>query len=235
MDEPVLRAYEIYGPVDGLEIVPAHPQRDWMNASVMEHQPDPNKVEIGHANRCLPLLMANQIGWNIVNKIPFMVTSMPDGHMLYHWEHGQARVGAPRNNFRFENMLTWPLPWTFETPPGWDLLLMPPPNVRLPVGVNALTALVETDHVAASFTYNWHVPPQTSIWVEAGAIVCRLLPYQTGELEKFGFEIVHNQHPDYAEWQSDRTAAMQRSIKPPYVWERSYFKVAKRLKIKRRS
>lgn len=231
---PLLEAFPVRGDVDGLEIVPAHQQRQWMNEHPMEEQHDPDKIEKGLANRCLPLLMANQMGWNVVNTRDFMATSTPDGRMLYHWEQPPPREGGPRPNFKVGNLITWPSPWTFKTPPGWDLLILPPPNVHLPTGVTCLSALVETDHVPATFTFNWRVEPGLSVWIAAGDVVCRLLPYQTAELEQFSLKMHDGEQPGYQEWLRDRSERLQKLLTPGNRWERPYFQIAKRKKLARR-
>jgi Family of unknown function (DUF6065) len=48
-------AYELH-PGHGVELVPASRERSWMNSTRKRC-----------ANRCLPLLMANQAGWLVVN------------------------------------------------------------------------------------------------------------------------------------------------------------------------
>lgn len=240
MSDFSFKVYNILdGPLDGIDLIPAHQQRQWMNQTLMPHAPE-NKdhAEKGFANRCLPLLMANQMGWDVINMIPFVATSMPppDGRMIFHWLEGRQPVrGGPRNNFG-ENLLTWPSPWTFNTPPGWDLLITPPPNVRMPQGVDVLSALVETDHSPATFTFNWHIEAGRSVWVERDQPICRLIPYPTGELEKFKLEMLEGRTPEYEQWLNDRMASTIRSHEDPEnaPWEKAYWKVAKRLKIKRR-
>jgi hypothetical protein len=157
---------------------------------------------------------------------------LDSGKMIYHWPGPPPRNGGPRNNFD-ENMLTWPSPWTFETPPGWDLLILPPPNVYLPDGVTVLTALVETDHIPASFTFNWRVTPGTSVWVNPGDIVCRLLPYPTAVLEEFQIEQVRSRQPGYDKWLEERSTALQAAATPEGKWGKLYWDEAKRRKIKR--
>lgn len=235
MTDPLLEVFPVEGrPVDGLEIVPAHQQREWMTQMPVEEQHNPEKIERGMGNRCLPMLMVNQLGWNVVNKAAFMATSMPDGRVVYHWERPVPRNGGPRPNFRSGNLLTWPSPWTFQTPPGWDLLILPPPNEWLPAGATCLSALVETDHVPATFTFNWRIEPGRSVWVNEGDVVCRLLPYPTGEFEAFGLKMHETEHPGYQAWLQDRTVRLRKLLEPGNRWERPYFQIAKRKKLARR-
>src|SRR5688572_2963578 len=46
-----------------VKAVPASRWRDWMSSTINRH-----------ANRCLPLLMANQSGWVLLNPAPFTAT-----------------------------------------------------------------------------------------------------------------------------------------------------------------
>jgi hypothetical protein len=57
-EPPKLTTYELWGG-HGLRLVPASPNRDWMNNTAWRN-----------ANRCLPMLMANQSGWVLLNNAP---------------------------------------------------------------------------------------------------------------------------------------------------------------------
>jgi len=51
------------GPAPAMKIVPASRWRDWMNATALRN-----------ANRCLPLLAANEAGWVLLNVRRFVAT-----------------------------------------------------------------------------------------------------------------------------------------------------------------
>lgn len=228
----LLKAHQTLGGELGLEIVPAHPQRDWMTATPVPGPVDKDTNLTGFANRCLPLLMANQLGWNLVSTRSFVMTSMPTGFLLFHWEERPAQQGMPRNNFG-NNLCTWPLPWLFETPPGWDLLVVPPPNKYLPAGVTCLTGLVETDHAITTFTANWRVEPGLSVWVKAGDPIATLIPYPTDQLGEMRLEIDSELPEGYEQWRDHRQQATQNTLRDGAIWEKFYWDRAKRRKLKR--
>lgn len=221
----------------GVKIVPAHPQRQWMNNSAFPAVPGDTPEQTaewadkkGIANRCLPLLMANQIGWNIVTTYEYAITSMPDGMVAIHWSDPRGIppvAGAPRNNFG-SNIVSWSVPWVLRTPPGWDLLIQGPANYFLPPGVTPLSGLVETDQEHTSFTMNWHITPRATVWVSVGDVIATIIPFPTAELEKFTL-VEHGEPPEgHAKWYAERFP----KTKNPRDWLKEYWDSAKRRKIR---
>lgn len=227
--------------IDGLEIVPAHPQREWMNKTPMpqrhDHsapvEPTVKQDQFGFANRCLPMLMANQIGWNVVTKVPYVITALSQGnHVTYFPLRRPPRFGGPVNNFA-NGIVTWQVPWVMETPPGWDLLVIPPPNKYLPSGVTCLSGLVETDHSPATFTVNWHLEPLTAVHLEPGDVIATLIPFHTDEADGWGFEEDLVPPAGYEEWQAKRAESNNHQSENFGRWDKDYWNNAKRRKIKR--
>lgn len=158
------------------KIVPASRWRDWMNAT-----------EDRLANRCLPLLMANQSGWVLLNPVPFRAT----------WEGGdsaaaltveyppgtpdEARVAGSHFGygivtFRFRDLIL--------TPPGWNVIARGPTNSPKD-GVCALDGLIESDWSAAPFTMNWKLTRPGTVAFERDEPFCQIFPQRRGELERF--------------------------------------------------
>lgn len=107
------------------------------------------------ANRCLPLLMANQAGWLVVNTTRVRARwnggAAPDS---VEFEYGDsASTFRPTSHFG-RGIITWALPFLFRTPPGFNLLVRGPVN-DLKHGIAALEGLVETDWSPSAFTLNW--------------------------------------------------------------------------------
>jgi hypothetical protein len=106
------------------ELTPANVDRAWMGATPQ-----------GFAKRCLPLLMANQAGWFILNEHDVCVT----------WNGSEDRSavkitlvdgmegGGPISHFG-SGIVTWEFPFLFRTPPGWNLLVRGPSNLPKDVG-----------------------------------------------------------------------------------------------------
>jgi hypothetical protein len=182
-DAMTLTAFDASGPGATLvEIVPAPRWRDWMNATR-------NRF----ANRCLPLLMANESGWGLLNPIAFEAE----------WDGGPGRAAltitfdggvqpAPLAQSLFgEGILTWAIPYLFRTPPGFNLLARGPANWPKD-GVCALEGLVETDWATAPFTMNWKFTrPHCKVRFEQDEPFCMIVPSRRGECEAFAPEVRH--------------------------------------------
>jgi len=140
------------------------------------------------ANRCLPLLMANQAGWLIHNSHEFRVV----------WNGGRDRGstevdygGAPvpqplraLSHFGY-GILSWSIPYLFRTSPGFNLLARGPANWPKD-GAAPLEGLVEADWAVATFTMNWKLTrPGASVTFAADEPFCMIVPQRRGELEGF--------------------------------------------------
>ncbi len=160
-------------------IVPASADRFWMDFSTG-----------GWANRCMPLRIANQAGWMLLN----------DADLEVIWS-GKPQVAALQilfakgqfspwvsSNFGY-GIITWEIPYLFRTPPGYNLLARGPAN-QTKDGVAPLEGLIETDWATATFTMNWKVTrPFKSIKFAKDEAICMLVPQKRGELEDFAPEM----------------------------------------------
>lgn len=171
------------GDQEPLEIVPAERWRDWMNETASHF-----------ANRCLPLLVANESGWWILNRDALTAV----------WDGGDSLAAlrvtydTPSRQTEFENMfesnvhaksnfgygiLTWEIPYVFRTDPGYNLLARGPANLPKD-GVCALEGLIETDWSVSTFTMNWKLTrPGSPVRFEAGEPICMIVPQRRHELE----------------------------------------------------
>lgn len=158
---------------------PASRWRPWA-AATREH----------FANRCLPLLVANQSGWVICT--PTAVEIL--------WRGGddldQLAVSCtdggrcPATSHFGHGIVTWGIPFLFETPPGYNLLVRGPANSPKD-GIAPLEGLVEADWAVSPFTMNWKVTrPNAPIRFEAGEPICMIVPQRRGELEGFAPTVV---------------------------------------------
>ncbi len=160
---------------------PAPRWRDWMNAT-----------EERWANRCLPLLVANQAGWVLLNPLTFTATwGGGDEASSLTLEYANGDVPPPRpveSHFGY-GVVTWSVPYLFRTPPGYNLLARGPANWPKD-GICFLEGLVETDWSASTFTMNWKMTrPDHPVVFEAGEPFCMIVPQRRGELESFEPEI----------------------------------------------
>ncbi|MCV7163621.1 DUF6065 family protein [Mycobacterium stomatepiae] len=145
-------------------IVPAPIGRAWM--------PDMSKTRTGWPNRCLPMLIANQSGWELRNPCAFTATWMgqPGGVdvMITPHQRGTDQF-LPASHFG-NGILTWHLPLLFRTPPDYNL--------------------VETDWASASFSMNWKLTRKLMpVRFEVDEPICMIVPQRRGELEEFAPEL----------------------------------------------
>jgi hypothetical protein len=181
-EQPIGRALPLIAFItrdDAPQITPAPINRPWM--------PEMTATRTGWPNRCLPMLIANQSGWELRNASAFTATWMgretgadvmitPDRR-----DNGQL---LPVSHFG-HGILTWHLPLLFRTPPGYNLLVRGPANYPKDA-VCALEGVVETDWASASFSMSWkftrkHMP----VRFEVDEPICMIVPQRRADLEEF--------------------------------------------------
>lgn len=220
-----LRAYVTRAPE--MDLRPAPARRRWMDATTA-----------GFANRCLPMLIANQWGWFILNERRITVSwnggPRPADLHTHYAKAAPEETVTPDSFLAISHfghgILTWRIPYIFETPPGWNLYIRGPTN-WCKDGATALDGVVETDWAAATFTMNWKVTrPDTWIAFEEGEPICMIFPVQRGNLERFSPEI--HALPDnpgleakYREWRETRDRFLRTlgQAGPGKPWQKHYF------------
>jgi hypothetical protein len=150
--EKSLIAYRLT-PLLDMRLAAAPAARDWMDTS-----------SEGFAKRCLPMRIANQAGWLLLNDRPVRAQ----------WLGGRASTdivieqsdAAPVSAISHfgEGILTFMLPYLFRTPSGIALLLRGPANSPKDA-ISPLEGLVETDWSVAGTTMNWKFT-RPHFWVE---------------------------------------------------------------------
>lgn len=222
-----LAAYLIPGQ-KALELGPADADRPWMTK---------------HARRCLPLMIANQAGWWIRNPTTFWAT----------WDGGDEREAITLRSRRPDEpplaqshfgrgVITWTLPWLFQTQPGWGLLLRGPANWPID-GAAPLEGLVETEWNPATATMNWQITrPGQPILFKAGMPFCQIMPMRAGELE--GFQLVERDlaeneelHRQFQAWSVERGQFLRDLADPDSAafargWQRDYHQAARATKLR---
>ena len=152
-------------------IRPAPVERDWMDRS-----PD------AFAYRCLPLDIANAHGWEVLCPAAFEAS----------WD-GDAGVQAiriksdapphllPLTHFG-SGVLTFHLHGLFRTEPAVQLWVSGSPN-RVKDGIQALSAVIETDWAPYTFTMNWKFTRAGTIRFEKDEPFCFFFPLQVDLVE----------------------------------------------------
>jgi Family of unknown function (DUF6065) len=157
-----------------MPIVPGSRVRSWI------------EEDARHGRHCLPLMMANQCGWFLLNNHAFTARwhgePSPDSlEVVYDDTAPRFRAHSAFGH----GILSFMVPYLFRTPPGINLLVRGPSNgVR--DGIAPLEGLVETDWAVATFTMNWRFTrPGVDVRFERDDPVCMLVPQQRGFLESF--------------------------------------------------
>lgn len=167
-----LVAYDL-DPQANMPLEPAPTDREWMDHSGQRF-----------AYRCLPLVIANQAGWIIRCPVSFSVrwngggklsdlkVRLPTGwspnHILSHFGEG---------------VLTFSLPYLFQTPRGVNLWVKGPSN-WIKDGIQPLEGIVETDWNEATFTMNWKMTRRHhTVRFEQGEPICMIVPVSRGLAE----------------------------------------------------
>lgn len=171
-------------------ILPHHPDFD----RVLEaFRPLPKERDwfVPHAYRCLPLVMGNQLGFAVHTFYAFTVcwlggdqphevqVTIPDGVA-----EGLRKLQTVEPHFGM-GTFTVQFRATLRTPPGVNLLVLPPPN-QIKKGVWPMTALVEADNLRRDFTFNIRLTePARMVQYQPGDMIAALLPVPRGFPDQF--------------------------------------------------
>jgi hypothetical protein len=176
---PELLAYPVEPEGLRMPVVPAQVRRSWMD-----------RADFRHPYKCLPLGIANQAGWFVLNSHTLEVNWKGDdtrsGLVVRHLDGDPPYPAVSHFGY---GILTFHIPFLFRTSRGYNLLVRGPANCPKD-GVYALEGLVETDWSVATFLMNWRVT-RANEWIrfERGEPICMLVPQRRGELERFSPEI----------------------------------------------
>ncbi len=161
-------------------ITPAPVSRPWMS-----------EMRNGWPSRCLPMLIANQSGWELRNPCAFTATWMGGDDSLGVMiapDRRDAGQLLPFSHFG-HGILTWHLPMLFRTPPGYNLLVRGPANYPKDA-VSPLEGIVETDWATSSFSMSWQITRKMMpVRFEVDEPICMIVPQRRAELEEFAPEI----------------------------------------------
>jgi hypothetical protein len=209
-----------------LPIVPAVRERRWMDES-LNHA----------AYRCLPLSIANQHGWHILGnqklRIVWNGSRQPSGIKIEVLE-GQNEQCWAITNFG-DGIVTWMIPYLFQTPKGYNLLARGPANMPKD-GVSALEGIIETDWAYTTFTMNWkltraHHPVEFAV----GEPICVIVPQPRAMLERLKplvkeLDSQSSLGQAYHTWADDRVKFREETAKvddgrlaQTKLWQKDYF------------
>lgn len=220
-----LIAYQIYKS-DSAPVSPAPRERKWMDNAYRKFP-----------YRCLPLVVANQYGWEILSthhvRASWDGTSKAKG-LCVEDLHGDGPLHC-HSHFG-EGVLTFQIPFLFKTPNGWNLMVRGPTNSSKD-GIAALDGIIETDWAHSTFTMNWRFTRACTVEFAIGEPICLFFPIQRGVIEMFRGEfrmLETNQEFEnkFREWSlsRDRFLSGFKKGKPEVVaqgWQKDYMRTAK--------
>lgn len=219
-DTPSLEAYL----VDGMPVMPivrADRDREWMRS--LDRFP----------YRCLPLLVANQAGWLLLNVHDVEIAwngGLQRGDLEVRYPDERPTHGLIASHFGL-GVVTWHVPYLFRTSPGYNLWVRGPANM-VKDGIQPLEGIVETDWSLTSFTMNWKVTrPSTTIRFEVDEPFAMIVPVRRGELESFGTSCERlTAKPEleagHSAWAASRAGFLQAQREGRTAdseWQRDYF------------
>jgi hypothetical protein len=214
---------------DHAPLRPARRERKWMDDTDQKF-----------AYRCLPLVVANQFGWEILSTHHVRATwdgsSHPDGLRVENLS-GDGPLHC-RSHFGV-GVLSFLVPFLFRTPPGWSLMVRGPTNSPKD-GIAALDGIVETDWSHSTFTMNWRFTRACTVEFAIHEPICLFFPVQRGVLEQFAGEIrALASDPEldgkYRAWSASRDRFLDglKAREPAFVeqgWQKDYMLGAKEKK-----
>ena len=208
---------------DAPAIRPSPQTRPWMDG-----------VIDNHAYRCLPLVIANSHGWDILAPFAFTAEWSGDIHpralVLRLDGGGTPPVSRVNSHFGYA-IVTFQLSYLFRTEPGWNLVASGPWN-RPKDGIAPLTGVIETDWLPYPFTMNWQMTRPGTVRFERDEPICTIYPVARDALPSVEPEIVAlGDHPEETaklrEWGQRRADLMRALYASPRplkdAWLRDYF------------
>lgn len=219
-----IHAYETSGSIPSL-LRPSRPNRPWMDQA-------PDRFPY----RCLPMLIANQWGWDIVNPTPFSC-AWTGGQQSSHLALTYADAVAPALRLAVSHfgcgVLTFRIPYLFRTSPGYWLWIKGPANAARD-GIAPLEGIVESDWAPYTFTANWQFTrPGALVHFGADEVIATVVPLPRGLVERFDARIRQlDEDPSleraFATWQAKRRRFNVELPHPQTAaaaqgWQRDYF------------
>jgi hypothetical protein len=219
-----LVAYRLEGS-PAIALVTAPRKRQWMDSNAGRR-----------VYFCLPMVLANQAGWFMLNSHSFKVRwTGGDGVDALEILYLTGRRPFPAVSSFGNGILTFQVPYVFRTPPGCNLLVRGPANCPKD-GASPLEGLVETDWSSATFTMNWQITrPNHTVFFEEHEPIGMIVPQRRGSIEQFRPEIRpiesdHDLSAKHAEWARSRRnfiGAVRThpvDVDPRGLWQGHYFR-----------
>lgn len=161
-------------------MVPAVSERAWMS-----------ETQFRFAYRCLPLTIANSMGWEVLCPVPIVAEwngGVETGDIEIETAGGRESNWIAQSHFG-HGVLTFQLHYLFRTEAGIGLWVRGSPNLPKD-GISPLEGIVETDWLNFTFTMNWKFTRPGRISFDEDEPFCFLTPLNYHGLDEVVPEIV---------------------------------------------
>ena len=161
-------------------MVPAVSERAWMS-----------ETQFRFAYRCLPLTIANSMGWEVLCPVPIVAEwngGVETGDIEIETAGGRESNWIAQSHFG-HGVLTFQLHHLFRTESGIGLWVRGSPNLPKD-GICPLEGIVETDWLNFTFTMNWKFTRPGRISFDKDEPFCFLTPLDYHGLDEVEPEIV---------------------------------------------
>jgi hypothetical protein len=188
-------------------LISQQPQtRKWMewNAEVITADGKTIIQETGRIYKCLPVKIANQIGWQIECPIDFECLwegGVDIESLKIRFKDEDSSIFRREIKSHFGNgILTFSIPYIFSTPRNYSLYVRGPTNYYKEY-CQYLDAVIESDWLMYSFTYNIKIhKPNTIISFKKGEPLFCFIPINLSKINNSNIEILNiNTNPKLAE------------------------------------
>jgi len=197
------------------KLVPAGRTRAWMD-EFSDH----------HAYKCLPVAIGNAYGWQLV--LPVDVTAVWNGgdrkaDLEVTCSHPHQAISHFRNG-----VITFDVGYVFRTSPGFHLLVTGPSNV-IKDGVAPMTAVIETDWLPYSFTFNYRFTRPGRVAWRAGepyAQICVVAANLQNDIVPVVRNLADDPQlaADHAAWRARRAdLGNEQAANVRKSWDKDYF------------
>jgi len=220
-DKMQITAYEVVE--EPMALRTAQRARDWI-----EELPE------RFAYRCLPLAIANQVGWEILNPVAFTARWSGKGGLdaisIKFHDRESELIGSHFGH----GVLTFSMGYLFRTTKSHNLWVKGPAN-RPKDAIAPLEGIIETDWAPFTFTMNWQFTRKRhKVTFEKDEPIATVLPYPRHYVRKFDAKLKNlNENPklyqQYVDWRDDRMTFNEELQKSgteaqKQGWQRTYMK-----------
>lgn len=197
--------------------------RDWIEAL-------PDRF----AYRCLPLAIANQVGWEVLSPVGFTARwNGKDGLDAIRIKFDNEPTDLVGSHFG-HGVLTFSPGYLFRTTKSHNVWVKGPAN-RPKDGICALEGIIETDWAPFTFTMNWQFTrKRCKVRFERDEPIATVMPYPRHYARKFETGLMNiNENPklykQYVDWRESRIAFNEElketdSAAQKEGWQRTYMK-----------